>query len=655
MSVSKISKITLFLPADKIEIVSALLHDLECVEIISHGAKPSHQKPEEYARLRSSVAVANMDKIKHVIDVIQKHYFICGGHVGLSNIKYTVTPEEEEKIVSGYDWKSVYDKVNRIVRSIALLEIRKNSLANLIQQLEPWSGVNIPLKNLKDTERLRFVAAHIPRPSWDEFASYLSDRPCIVEKISEDKRSVYFGFIYSPSISEEVKKLRNKYGFVPILFPPSAATPQKILKRFSQMISGIAKRIERHHREIAALWPELPRLKILYDHNLKIKMIFDSQRLMLNTRYNAYFYAWIENQKIDELRRALDGKRIAHHILSEPPAPGEDVPIVLRNGKLVEPFEIITDLYGKPNYSEADPTPYLSPFFALFFGICMADAVYGALLLAAGIALYLKAKGVFARKFAKLLIYCATTTTAAGVLTGSYAGNLFDKFEIFRFMFGVKQKLVLLDPLKNSLMFLGISLLLGLVQTIFGTILKVVHTLKKRKWRDVALSDLPVLGIQVAFPIMILSFMFRINLAPQKLVVPFFFLSCILIMVNQWIINEGIVLKLFQMFFAVYGAITGNALSDPLSYSRLFALGLSTGLLAMAFNEIASLLFGAPYVGFALGVLFLLGGHTFNIAIGSLGAYVHTSRLQYLEFFNKFFQGGGREMKPLRWEKKYTV
>ncbi len=662
MTIAKVSKFTLFTPSRKIDNVSMLLHALECVEIIppAAGKTPKSKcnrpnKLEEHIQSKLNEITNNIDKLKHTIDIIVKHYYMFAPRHGLSNIKYKVTPDEESAILKDFNWHKLYDGANNLLKEISALEIRKNALIATVIQLEPWTVLDVPLKKFKDTKRLKFLAGHIPLPLWENFRKDASEIPSSLMEVNRDGRNVYYGFIYPSDFSEKIKQLKNRFGYSQILIPYTSATPKRASKRFGQSVTAILKRMEGYHREIASFSSELPKLKVLYDYYLKMKNQIEAQKSMLGTNYYTYFYGWIVESKIQTLGENLAKEKIPFHIISEPASPGEDVPIVLENSKAVEPFEVVTDLYGKPNYRESDPTPLLSPFFVLFFGLCMADAAYGLIMTAFGLAILYMLKVKSARKFFKLIVYCGIATFLIGVMTGTYFGNLIDKFEFFGFARGMKQKFLVLDPLEDPLFFLGISLLLGIIQTLFGTAIKLYHTLKEKKYMLAFLSDLPTLLIQLTFPILILAFMFDFVIVPIKYSLSLIAVSAALIMLNQWILNEGIILKIFQMFFSVYGAITGNALSDPLSYSRLFALGLSTSLLAMAFNEISTLLFSIPYLGFLIGVFFLVIAHIFNIGIGSLGAYVHTSRLQYLEFFNKFFQGGGREMKPLRWEKKYTV
>lgn len=648
MAISEVSKITIFSHSTASEFVIKVLHDLECVEVI----EPKERKSDEFLRRRLSEISSDLEKIKHIISTIFKY-----SDSRFHETKYKITPDEEQQVVSKLDWRSIYKKVNYYLAEIAKLEIRKSTLINTIQQLQPWSSVNIPFKMYADTKRLKFIAGQIAINLWERFKQEVKTIPLILEKVNEDKGFVYFLLVYPSSFFQHIKKIRTSYAFTEVLYPTkyTSATPLRILRRFQQEVSGIEKRIAHYQQEIGFCSVKLPELKVFYDYLLKTKNILETRGLLLNTKYNTYFHGWIVTERIKILEEKLKQKKLPYYILVSAPSPGEDVPVVLKNNPLVEPFEVVTDLYGKPNYQELDPTPFLSPFFVLFFGICMADVGYGLAITLAGFWGLKVVRSVAARRFLKLVLYCGISTLILGALTGSYFGNLLNRFEFFSFARRFRESFLIFDPLQNPLMFLGVCLLLGLIQTIFGCVLKSVQTIKNKNWQTLFLLDIPTLGIQTSFPLLLLAFMFNVQLLPIQVLLLVLGISAFLIMLNQWLINDSVVLKLFQMFFVVYGVITGNALSDPLSYSRLFALGLSTALLAMALNEIASLIFNIGYLGILPGIIFLIVVHGITLAISALGAYVHTSRLQYLEFFNKFFQGGGRELRPLKWEKKYTI
>jgi len=177
------------------------------------------------------------------------------------------------------------------------------------------------------------------------------------------------------------------------------------------------------------------------------------------------------------------------------------------------------------------------------------------------------------------------------------------------------------------------------------------------EWKPLLFRQIPAIGIQFSLVLIVITNVLKFWAAPGYIVNilwAIFIISSLCIIYYHWTSQDKIALKLFWCWYGWYGVVTGNSLADILSYIRLFALGLTTGLLALSINEICSLIWRFPYIGFLLSIIIFIPGHIFNLLINSLGAYVHTSRLQYYEFFMKFFEGGGAIFTPFTRNRKYV-
>jgi V/A-type H+-transporting ATPase subunit I len=214
--------------------------------------------------------------------------------------------------------------------------------------------------------------------------------------------------------------------------------------------------------------------------------------------------------------------------------------------------------------------------------------------------------------------------------------------------------------LEEPLKFLSLTLGLGIFQVATGVMIRIIKDLKERDFFRFTFLSLPTLFIQMSLLIILLAVL---GILPNSFIMAsfiVFLIACLLVVIFQFLKNKGFLLKLFWSFFGLYNIITGNFLADTLSFSRLFALGLTTGLLAMAINEIVFIIpqiLGALkiplFISIVLGAGIFLVGHLLNFLINCLSAYVHTSRLQYLEFFSKFFEGPGRTFKPFKRQYRY--
>jgi V/A-type H+-transporting ATPase subunit I len=299
-----------------------------------------------------------------------------------------------------------------------------------------------------------------------------------------------------------------------------------------------------------------------------------------------------------------------------------------------------------------DPTPILSLFYFIFFGLCLSDVGYGAVL---AILCYLAIKKLglegSAKKFFTLLYYCGIAGIFGGIIVGSWFGDglnyLPPAFSGIRYF--LIEKLSLFNPTDNPLPLLILSISLGVIQVYTGIILKFLDNVNKGKLIDGLMDQISWLLLLTGIIMVLLQ-----NMLPPALgkIAWIFLISGIVILVTtQGRTNKNIIMRLGSGILSLYN-ITGY-FSDVLSYSRLFALGLATGIIATMFNMLATMA-NVPYVGIFLTILILFIGHVFNLLISGLSAFIHDARLHYVEFFTKFYRGGGISFKPFGLKTRYT-
>jgi len=378
----------------------------------------------------------------------------------------------------------------------------------------------------------------------------------------------------------------------------------------------------------------------------------DIKRQFFSTETTFLLKGWIREKDIPNLME-LTKKFKEIHINVTPPTKDETPPVALENPGLVSPFEMVTKLFGVPGKGEPDPTPLLAPFFALFFGICLTDAGYGLVLLLLSYIIMKKFReNEGTQKLMKILIISGAVTVLVGALTGGWFGIDFEKLPpMFRTIKNIRDKLVILEPLKNPLALFATTLALGVLQVLTGIVIKFVMLIKQRNYYEAFTSPfawfLIVTGIISAMLL-------------KKTIL--WLIPCLgaLIILLFSARTGNIIMRLLKGAYSLYG-ITG-IFGDVLSYSRLFALALSTGVIALVINVVVGILYqmivSVPYIGVPIAILFgliiLVFGHIFNIVINSLGGFIHTTRLQFVEYFGKFYEGSGTEFKPFKQEFKYV-
>jgi len=426
-------------------------------------------------------------------------------------------------------------------------------------------------------------------------------------------------------------------------------SPRKISETALSALKEIDNRLAGFNRELYLTAAELMNSFKFCRDFLTIKRT--QLRIRQMSAYGSFlnyisFWAPEPAKKIVEKRLAGLSPEIT--ILGVQNEENEQPPALLKNNKIVRPFQYVTEMFGVPRLGEIDPTPYLALFFIIFFGICLTDAGYGAIIILFTLLPLLFMKNLFKdTKLVVLLFYGGISTLLMGVLFGSYFGASVGFLERYPLLLKLKQ----IDPIEDTVLFMILSFALGYLQIFFAQIIRVVSGIKNR--------NRAMLSQGVTWGLFYIAVVF---LGTSILKVPSLKTISIAILIGSgaallW--SEGAGQKIF--FRPLIGAIKVlqgliGAVSDILSYSRLVALGLATAVIALIVNQIAFLLGDMiPYVGWLFTALVLIGGHVFNVAINALGAFIHSARLQFVEFFPKFLEGGGRRFKPTRSELKYIT
>lgn len=348
---------------------------------------------------------------------------------------------------------------------------------------------------------------------------------------------------------------------------------------------------------------------------------------------------WVPTEIQDNTIKWLDSQEV-YYEASKPVINQDNPPIKLKNNRFARLFEFIGDMYSIPSYWEIDLTPFFAPFFVMFFGFCMGDAGYGLLMIAVVVALLLSGKMPKMRPVMWLGFFLGIGTTIMGTISGTFFGIELMKVDI-PFVNSLKGFMFREDGWYSAFYF---SLILGVVQIIFGMCLKVVNLTKMYGFA----SSLPTIGWIVLILGGILSYLIAGVGLPLYICAG---VGAVLI----FLLN-GPITKIYSPFVNIgsglwdtYNMLTG-LLGDILSYIRLFALGLSGSILGLVFNDLAMRMSGnIPVVSTIIMLLILLFGHAMNIALSGLSAFVHPMRLTFVEFYkNAGFVGGGKKYDPFR-------
>lgn len=534
-----------------------------------------------------------------------------------------------------------------------------------IVMLKPWAELDIPL-NFGGTKHTKSFIGTFPNEYsleglYQELADYM---PLNIDIISASKEQTCVFILTTNNLQE---KLYDKLRQMEFSLPSVAAdkSPAQQIEKLEKRIASIEEELRTLKSEIEAFTSVREDLLFLQDYE---RMRADKYQVLgqISQSKNIFIITgYIPEKEVKSLSEELEQKFMLS-IEVEEPNEEEEIPVLLKNNPFSGAVESVVEGFALPEKGEIDPTTIVSYFYYVLFGIMLADAGYGIIMTAAcGYILWKNRSNmeVNTKKFMSMFFYCGISTTFWGIMFGSYFGDVFDV--IATTYFGVT-KLPLIPPLwffpvNDPMRMLTFSMVLGLIHIITGYLIKVYQLYRQKDYIGIFYDAVSWILLIVSCTLLLMSLDMIKNILGLTLIIPgsvntlagiVAILSALVIIFTNGRESRNPFKRFLKGAYALYG-ITG-ILSDVLSYSRLLALGLASGIIGNVINKMAAMpakSFG--FVGVIIFVVILLFGHTLNIAINALGAYVHTNRLQYVEFFGKFYSGGGRSFNPFTMKTKY--
>ena len=553
--------------------------------------------------------------------------------------KQSVSIAELEKMLKRIDGAlQLAQTCRKLEQELVDLGARETRVLSIKQQMLPWKGLDLPLEDICDTVFTRVLIGTLDGRSAlgfeDEINTNFSDRELFIQRVGEDREQISYIIIYHKVLEQEIDSKLKEFGFNRISFSSMEGTPAEILDYCDEQLNDIMEERQRIEEEARELGARMSELEVIYDALSILRDKEQEARKLLRTGRTFALKGWIPAADaqtfIDKLNRAVN----AIYIHLEDPEPGESFPVALENPPLIQPFEVVTELYSTPDPRSIDPNPYMAPFFFIFFGIMMGDAGYGIIIAALScFALRkLKLKGT-GKKLVMLIMLGGISCVLWGSIFGGWFGNAGALLGLPALWF---------DPINEPLTMLLFCFALGLIQIFAGMGVKAYMNIRQGKIWDAVFDQglwyVTIIGLVVMAALSQTVGQYMALAGAAGLVL------------TQGRHQKNIIKKLLSGLLSLYD-ITGY-FSDMLSYSRLFALALSGGVIGTVINQLG-LMAANSWIGWIIAAVVLAAGHGFNILISVLGAYVHTSRLQYIEFFGRFFESGGRAFRPLRIKTKF--
>ncbi|MBN2378319.1 hypothetical protein JXM67_00750 [candidate division WOR-3 bacterium] len=686
---------------------------------------------------------------------------------GLFSTKPSLPADEFRRRVEEFDLEKKLDLVSELTGASAGLDAEERNHKTALELLGPWVDLKHPPSDYTNSiltdARFLFISntedAQSLRKELDSLDTGL-------QIVKEENETAYALVIFPRAEEDAVEDILKACGVKTVQLAGFTEPVKNEIRKRLKLLEAIKSERVKLREKASEMSAELSGFETALDLYENEGYLRQEYSKMDESEEAAFIQGWV---RIDDRKRLDDtvASFSASEVQTVKPRKDEKIPVALENSGIIKPFEMIMKMYGTPDGIEADPTPFMAPFFALFFALCLTDAGYGLVmtLVTAYLIWVRKMKG----NLFWILFYGGIFTIVTGAMTGSWFGNMPDFLQI-PWLMQFRDALIWFDPLKNPMPFFYLSLGLGFFQMLFGIGIAVVDGIRTRRYGAALFESLPwlLIFISAAF---IAGTLFGI--LPEAFKGLPLFAAIILIIVSlgvtlvlsnrpgptpvtssiilwaamtaallagakgmgilpiKGIVVKGILVGILTILwlYAVYKGFTEHTLKIPgivfgvlglasiglhiagllgafegvaflrgnlllvimfllnlvfalvvlkgwggriiwgayniysnttgvlgivLSYVRLMALGMVTAGVAAAFNQIAWMFTGIPVVSIILMLVVLIIGHVYNLVMSALSGFVHTLRLQYVEYLPQFFQGGGTPFEPFELKTRYV-
>lgn len=631
----------------KDQLLQDLLH-LGCVEITEPGDKAAdpdwtqlvHRDSSSFAE-RKAEAAALSSAMTTLKKYAPKKKGLFRKRVALSSTDFFDDSVKAQAM-------DIANTVNDCTREISRIYSAENKLNASLSSLLPWADLPLPLEQ-QSTAQTELVLGTAPPGTnlsvLEDAMSKVTDLAQLTQ-ISGDAEQNYYLLIVHKSVHDEVISALRPLSFGVVRFKGLTGTAQENIDRLRKEKDALESQRKEQEECIAANGGHMALLERTSDRvNQELNREAVSERFLTDGRI---FFAegWLPADRVEDLTILLNNYVCAWE--SADPAEGETPPTLLKNPKWMECINMVTEMYSLPAYDGIDPNPLYFFWYVFFFGFMFADVAYGLIILTICILVtkFVKPKKTLGRMF-QLGIWLGASTAICGIFMGGFFGNALEViYQTFipgglavmpawmvKFCSGI-----VVNPISDPMSALVLSIAIGCVHLIMGQCIHIYMG-----FRDGVKAGLDSMLDVVPWWVLFAG----IGVFAVKGTAIGLLIGVLTLIATQGRHAKGFGKKLFGGIKSLYDVTSW--LSDVLSYARLMALMLATSVIAQVFNTIGAL--PGSIIAF---VLVFVVGHGFNIGINLIGTYVHAARLQYLEYFSKFYKEGGIPFRPLQYDTKYV-
>lgn len=659
MAIVKMKKLRLMAVRDQKEKLLKDLMVFGCVEL--REPEEDEFSPELSCRLsRESSGVseyrAEKTKLQQAIDALNSY---VPKKSSLLSAKPDVALEEFLNRESLEKYQDAAERILKAEDRIKRIGAEESRIRGTAESLVPWLSFDCPLETEGTRDSVMTLGACPATASLDAVRQSLAESADEAElfAVSGDKLQHYLVLLCHRSQLRQALEALRAYSFSIMSFSGLSGTAQECTERCKSELKALAKEKKELVAAIESESEFRDGLKLWADRTETDIAFCEAEDKLMGTQSTVILDGWVPAEKLSELEKLLNKYDCAFELSDPTEEEYPEVPVVLKNNKLTNSMNMVTNMYSLPAYNGVDANPMMAPFFILIYGLMMADIGYGLIMVIAAVVAMKKIKpkaGTLA--FCQLLLYAGISTMVMGALTGGCFGDMpYRVVHMINPASNWEGLPYLFSPVRDSNAVLYGSLVIGLIHLNTGMVISFVEKVKAGNLLDGIFEEGSLWVILIGGILWGSTMLFAG--APEllgKVGVIIVVIGSVMLLFGAGRHSKGFG-KVTAAFGCIYNTLTGW-FGDVLSYSRIMALMLAGGVVAQVFNTIAVMPAESSglnfFTGLAFAVIFVIG-HALNFGLNILGCFVHDLRLQCLEFFGKFYVDGGKPFSPLKVSSRY--
>ncbi len=540
------------------------------------------------------------------------------------------------------------NRINQYEDEVSRMKGEENRLASLSNSLNPWLELEIPLDIINTRHTFCMTGSLSVTVDLNKTEEELG-KACpeaILLRGRSDREHHYIAIIAHQAVEADVMSFLRNLGWNRITLREVEGTAKESKELFEKRLTDLNKAREEKLAAIKDLASERERLEVVSDGYRMERARIEARSRLVSTQRVFVLKGWLPADISEKVRDYLD-KHFFCSVEIEEPEKDEAFPVLLKNGPIVEAISPIMNMYGVPSSSEIDPSAVMMPFYLFFFGLMLGDGGYGLIMaLVTGIILKKFRLEDSTRRFIKLLFFCGLSTIFAGFLFGSWFGiAALSKYALW------------IVPTQTPELMMSWSILFGIIHMFVGLFMKALNLIRRGQIWDAICDVFFIYILFTGFVLTLLPYAPGINTSNLDGLVKignYLFIAGVgLVLLTHGRHSKNLFGKIFGGVGKLYDVVA--FFGDCLSYSRILALGLASSIIGDIVNTLSMSFGGNVVIKVVAGGAIIIIGHTINFALNALGAYVHSCRLQFLEFFGKFLEGGGEPFKPFKANTQYII